>query len=383
MLVVDASDSQSPSQNNDIHESPAIHTAIRNLIDGLQDREDIEIFVLYGSRRLNTSEQRIEGCIHYMPISYRPIPFIPGIGAAFLGRALALWKALRKLNPDVVHAQGTERESGMVAAMSSFPSIITLHGNMRELARSMSAPRLSYFGIASILERWAIPRVSKIHCISRHTQESVSKLAHSTEVIPNAVSPFFFDIQNQPSKHPVVICMAGISEWKNPLLLLRASDQLNNEFPNTEVHFHGDCNTMHPYGKSFLDAISLRPWCYFHGKSSRQGMKQTLSRATCAVLPSKQENLPLAISEAMAAGVPCVASEVGGIPDMITHEKTGLMFPSDDEMALAECLLKIHRNPIEAQDYAKAARAEAKTRFSITAVANSHVHMYQELVSRS
>jgi glycosyltransferase involved in cell wall biosynthesis len=175
--------------------------------------------------------------------------------------------------------------------------------------------------------------------------------------------------------------MSGISEWKNPILLAKASDALHAEFPGTEVHFYGACDVNHPYGSAFLDVLKSRPWCISHGNSKMETLLKALSEATCAVLPSKQENFGLALAEAMAAGVPCIGSNAGGIPDVIVHNKTGLLFENNTEASLASCLLDLHRNRGMADALAIAGREDARQRFTAESIAVAHVRMYQELLN--
>lgn len=376
MLVVDANDVSQYTQRDEARQSPVLHNAVHSLLSGLKERDDVEIQIVYGRNKVQEGENRWEGCLHFVPVPYKSLP-VPGIGGPYLGRTLALLRYLRRSKPDLVHAQGTERESGLVAALAEFPSILTLHGNLTEIAKSMGASPFSYFGLASRLERFALGRVSGVHCISEHTLASVSRRARKTWVIPNAVSPRYFDVTRQGSDVPRIVCMSGISEWKNPILLAKASDAFHAEFPQGEVHFHGACDENHPYGRAFLDALKSRPWCIFHGRSTPDGLVEALSRATCAVLPSTQENFGLALAEAMAAGVPCIGSDAGGIPDVIHHGETGLLFPEGDWAALAVCLIEIHRNPKQAEAMSRAGRKDALDRFTIDAVANAHVQMYR------
>lgn len=382
MVVVDANEVSGLTHRDEHLPSPVVHTAIQNLLNGLRHRNDVEVFVIYGRKGAATNETRRDGSISFIPVHYQPIRSVPGMGGAFLGRALALVRAVKKLKPDVVHGQGTERESGVVAALSGFPSVITLHGHMRALARSMAAPRFSYFGIAALLERWALPKVDAVHCISTHTVESVQYLARSSRVIPNAVAPGFFEVQNQLPDHPVVVCMAGIAEWKNPRLLVHASDTLHQADPQTEVHFFGAADREHPYAAAFLRDVEGRPWCRFHGQQPPAELERCLARASCAVLPSKEENFGLALAEAMAAGVAPLGSRVGGIPDVITAGKTGWLFDSDDPRALGELLVSIHRQPGMLAQTAAAARIEAIERFSIDRVTRQHIALYRDLISQ-
>ncbi|MFZ4780040.1 MAG: glycosyltransferase family 4 protein, partial [Terrimicrobiaceae bacterium] len=322
MAVVCANEVSGASHRDEAKRSPLLHTAVHNLLDGLKDRTDIEVEVVYGRMHPKPGEDRWEGCLHYVPVHCKPLP-IPGMGGAFLARTLALLRHIKKAKPDIVHGQGTERESGLVAALCGRPSVLTLHGNFRAIAKTIHAKPLSYFGIAAMIERFCLPRVSGVHCLSSHTKASVGTLAQHTWIIPNAVNQHFFEVVRAPASEPYIICVAGITEWKNPMLLVEAGDTLQKCFPQTEIHFIGTCDPEHTYAKAFLDAVAQRRWCYYHGQCSPDALILHMARATCSVLPSRQENFGLALAEALAAGIPVLGSKTGGIPDVVQDGKTG------------------------------------------------------------
>lgn len=379
MLVVDANEASGFVERDTSRTSPVLHNAIHNLLAGLKNHEDLEIEIIYGRRQPGEGEDRWDGNLHYVPVVYDNAP-LPGIGGPFFGRVLAILRYLKRTRPDqIIHAQGTERESGFVAALARRPSVLTLHGNLTEIATSMNAGPFSYLGLASRLEKFTLSRVSGVHCISHHTRKSVSSRARKTWIIPNAVSPEFFKVTNKPSLPPHVVCTSVVSEWKNTILLVKAGDRLHAEFPDCEIHFFGDCNEGHPYGQMFIESLKSRPWCVFHGKSSLETITASLRIATCAVLPSIQENFGLSLAEAMAAGVPCIGSDAGGIPDVVRHGTTGLLFTSNDEDELSERLLEIHRHPDRSAILAAAGREDALRRFTVEAVADAHVEIYREL----
>lgn len=103
--------------------------------------------------------------------------------------------------------------------------------------------------------------------------------------------------------------------------------------------------------------------------------------ATCSVIPSRQDNCPTVVLEAMAAGIPCIGSEVGGIPFLIEAGKTGLLFRSDDVDALSAKLLLLHTNPSLAAEFSIQSKCIAIKRFSSRTVAAAHVEMYCKVFS--
>lgn len=380
MLVIDANES-SFTRSDSSKPSPVLHPAEESLLLGLSKIEDIEIDIIYAKADPHPEDSRKVGNCVFVPVPYKPVG-LANLRSRYVGRLLALLQYMRGHRHDVIHAQGTERECGLVASLIRGNSLITLHGNLTEIAKTLRARPFSYFWMAAVLETWALRRVSGIHCISSHTQESVANLTKRTWVIPNAVAPVWYHVVRNPSREPWVVCVADITEWKNPILLAKASDALHGRFPQAQVHFFGACHETHPYGRAFLTEIESRPWCVFHGKSTADTLRQALSSATCAVLPSKQENFGLALAEAMAAGVPVLGADVGGIPDVVRNNITGVTFDPNDASVLGELLVSLHLNPEEMDRLAASAHEEAIRRFSVKVVADAHASMYRELAGR-
>jgi glycosyltransferase involved in cell wall biosynthesis len=89
----------------------------------------------------------------------------------------------------------------------------------------------------------------------------------------------------------------------------------------------------------------------------------------------------LALLEAWSAGLPVIASAVGGIPDLITHGTNGLLFPSGDEDALVAGLAALLAAPDRAQCMAEIARQEVRERYSLHRMADEYNHHYQSLLN--
>lgn len=380
VAVHDANDVSGASHRNNLCQSPVLHSAMHNLLEGLRQRNDVELEVAYGRMHPKPGEDRWDGCLHYVPVMYKPLP-IPGMGGPYLARTIALLRHIRKTKPDLVHGQGTERESGLVAALSRLPSILTLHGNFREISKTIKAKPMSYYWLSARIEDFILPLVTGVHCISSHTKQSVQARAHRTWIIPNAVDNRFFAVERQPTAYPNIVCIAAITEWKNPLLLVKAGDAVQKVFPDSKIHFFGACNEDHPYGREFLNLISLRPWCIYHGQCDTGTIIEHLATATCSVLPSRQENFGLSLAEALACGVPSLGANVGGIPDVIRQGETGYLFNPEDPSELSNLITTLHKDKATMVAMSQRAREDAARRFSCRSVADAHVAMYHDAIS--
>jgi len=100
------------------------------------------------------------------------------------------------------------------------------------------------------------------------------------------------------------------------------------------------------------------------------------------VLPSREEGLPISVLEAMAAGLPVVASRVGGIPELVVDGETGLLVPPRDPQAMAAALRRLVDDPDLRRRLGAAGRARAEELFDLPAFRQAHLDLYERLLSR-
>ena len=105
-------------------------------------------------------------------------------------------------------------------------------------------------------------------------------------------------------------------------------------------------------------------------------------RASVVVVCSRFENFPFAVAEAAALGCPIVASEVGGIPEMLEHGRSGRLFPVGDAAALAEELGRMLGDPAAAAECGRRARLDCAARFDPTIVAMQMADFYRRVIAR-
>ena len=111
-------------------------------------------------------------------------------------------------------------------------------------------------------------------------------------------------------------------------------------------------------------------------------MAARLAAADIFVLPSRSEAFPNAVLEAMAAGLPIVASAVGGILELVEHGRTGLLAPAGDARALADRLMALMADPALGAAVGAAARAEAASRYSFDRMVAAFDTLYRSELTR-
>jgi glycosyltransferase involved in cell wall biosynthesis len=134
---------------------------------------------------------------------------------------------------------------------------------------------------------------------------------------------------------------------------------------------HAKLNEDHPLivagtGPLEKQLRSDYPKATYLGHVSGQMLQDTLGGASVIVVPSEwYENCPMSVLEAMAHAKPVVASDIGGIPELIVHQENGLLFPPGDSATLAHCLSKLLADPHLRRQYGMAGRQRAETHFSL------------------
>jgi len=105
-----------------------------------------------------------------------------------------------------------------------------------------------------------------------------------------------------------------------------------------------------------------------------------LSAADIAVQPSRSEGLGTAVIEAAAAGLPVVATAVGGIPDVIVHGETGILVPPENSEALADAIVQLAQNPAQRRALGEAARLRVARLFSKEALGDKTDDYYRRML---
>jgi len=250
---------------------------------------------------------------------------------------------------------------------------------MRLVAAVNKAPPFSFEWLAARLERFILPKSGGVVCISSYTMQAVKALARRTWSVPNAVNTTFFDLRNQAATPPVVLCLATINTRKNQNAFIHALEPLAEKLP-FKVVFAGGLNEKEVYAREFLRLISTRPWCVYKGFGDVEFVKELVASATMLALPTREDNCPMVILEAAAAGLPAAASRVGGVPDLIQDNVTGLLFDVESPAAMRDAVERLLSRPAEATAMAAAAKRYAADHFHPNVIARRHLEIYHEVL---
>ncbi|MGB7748483.1 MAG: glycosyltransferase family 4 protein [Verrucomicrobiia bacterium] len=359
---------------------PSFGTAPEALLQGFALLPEVEVHVISCvQQRPPSSPEKLADNIWYHAL---PMPKIGWLRTLYQGCIRATRKKLHEIQPDIVHGQGTERDCALSAVFSGFPNVLTIHGNMRLIARMNRARPFSFLWLAARLESFTLPRTDGVVCITSYTRDAVKSRARRTWVLPNAVDASFFDVQPVPAPDapPVILCVGAICQRKNQNAFIRALDPLAEQ-KKIKVVFLGQLDGG-VYSAEFLQLVKARPWCEYAGVAGRGRLKEFFQAATALALPTLEDNCPMVVLEAMAAGVPVLASNVGGVPDLIEPEKTGLFCDPQQPESFRAGVARLLDDREFSRRLAAEARRQARERFHPQVIARQHLEIYRQVLGR-
>jgi glycosyltransferase involved in cell wall biosynthesis len=159
-------------------------------------------------------------------------------------------------------------------------------------------------------------------------------------------------------------------------LLIEAFASIASRFPSAKLEMAG-LGFQKEFYERRVQELGLTKQVFFYGGLPYEQMYQFISKAYCLVVPSRMDNFPTVVLEAMATGTPLIGSKAGGIPEMIIDGETGLLFETGNMEDLADTLMQILNNIQLRNQLGKAARL----RFEKTFLIETHVkNVYDFLI---
>jgi glycosyltransferase involved in cell wall biosynthesis len=204
-------------------------------------------------------------------------------------------------------------------------------------------------------------------------------------LLPNGVdterfTPSPASVASSAERARTVVCVARLVPAKGIETLLRAWRLVRERTAEVRLLLVGDGPLM-PALQHLAEDLDVQACVEFVGE--RPDARPYLRRAGVAVLSSYAEGLSNALLEAMACGLPCVATRISGSEDVIQHEVNGLLVEPGDVSALAGALLRLLSDPALAERYGHAARATIEAHYSRERILAQHMDLYRQLMDAS
>lgn len=183
-------------------------------------------------------------------------------------------------------------------------------------------------------------------------------------------SEYFAQLKGDDEKENVIISIGRLTEIKGFEYLIRAC-KIVSQRADFKCHIIGD-GPLLPKLNSLIKELNLGDQVFLEGVQDSSRVKEFLEKATLFVMPSvwskndSQDGIPIVLMEAMAAGVPVIASRISGIPELVINEETGISFEPGDEMQLAQKIEEVIGNKGLQQKLSLNGRLKVESDFNIT-----------------
>lgn len=326
-------------------------------------------------------------------VDFHSLGRAPGHG---LGWTVRLWKLLRQLRPDLVHTRNLAAlEAQFVAAAAGIRAtvhgehgrdVFDLHGLNRKynLLRRAARPFVSnYIAVSRDLEAWLRQTVRvppcKLHQIYNGVDSEKFRPRFGTR--PDVLPPGFAEADS------VVFGSVGrMAEVKDYPTLVRAFIQLVQQHPESASHARlviiGEGGTRADCQRLLAEAgLAARAWL----PGERHDIADVMRALDVFVLPSKNEGISNTILEALASGLPVIATAVGGNVELVADDVNGTLVQPGDVAGLAQALLRYLEGPEASARIVRQgdnARQQAERRYSIPAMAAAYVAVYDKTLGR-
>lgn len=320
------------------------------------------------------------------PVREFPVSRVFGMGA--LRTAHDLRRFIRSERVQIVHTffESADLLGGLVAKLSGVPVLISsrrdmgiLRSTRHNIAYRVLSPLFDQVQAVSSAVRQQTIRTDGIN------PEKVVTIPNGIEIEKLAAANGTVALRDSlglSGAWPLIVSVGHIRRVKGFDVLLRAAAEVRRVHPNAIFLIVGsvqepDCH------RELLDLVrklNLERNVRFLGKMDNESVWPLLKGCDVFCQPSRSEGMSNALLEAMACGLPCVATNVGGTPEVIEDGCTGYIVRSEDHQAAAARILSLLDDPHRAGEMGRRARDVVEQRFSAQVMIGNMVNMYDQLL---
>jgi glycosyltransferase involved in cell wall biosynthesis len=287
---------------------------------------------------------------------------------------------LHSLDAPLVHVQLSSRASFwrkavvcQLARLARRPYLLHVHGSeFADFYQECSPP-------ARRIVRAVLARATLVLALSEAWRATLLQISPQAriEVLMNAVPlPPPDGMPAAANRQPTLLFFGEIARHKGVFGLAQAFARVADELPELRLIYAGTGSGVEET-RRLIEQFRLGGRVKFTGWLQAERKRATLAGATIFVLPSYVEGMPMALLEAMSFGLPVIATPVGGVPEIVTHEHDGLLVPAGDINALAAAIARLTTEPELRERLGRAARETVARRFSLDSAVERLLGIYR------
>ncbi|MDM5157371.1 glycosyltransferase family 4 protein [Bacillus sp. DX1.1] len=229
--------------------------------------------------------------------------------------------------------------------------------------------------------REILDQVDVIITLSKKWKVDIESITdnRNVKVIYNAIDSKKFNLSNLDEQN--ILFMGRIGTRKGIYDLVDIIPQIIEDFPNVKLHIagDGDLQTL----KRRIEELNINSSICIHGWINHNQKVQLLEQSSIFTLPSYNEGLPVSILEAMAAGLPVISTNIGGIPEQIDNAYNGFIIKPGDKEALLEHINFLLKDKNARKNFGENAKYKVNESFSLPVIGDEILNMYSILISDS
>ncbi len=321
-----------------------------------------------------------------LEVRYVRVPFLSGDTLIRSQQCvLAVRPLVRAFAPDVVHAQGIDRQAD-IAIQLGLPVVVTVHGLVHVEARlaAKNLPGRLKVLLFDAMVRRVLRKANVVISISDYDTRSLEGMIGQQRIsISNAIGADFFAPAGPPPATPTILFAGVLRPRKNVLGLVNAFAQVRGRVPAARLVVAGPAPDAEYAAqvRARVKDLGLEEAVTFLGHVSNEQLLQAVRDMSVLALFSYEETSPTIIAQALAVGRPVVASQVGGIAEMVLPGETGWLVSPGDEAALADRLSQVLADLVNANTMGQRGRDFARQRYEPLAVASQTIQAYQTAIA--
>lgn len=287
-------------------------------------------------------------------------------------------KNIKHLKPDVIHIHGLRAGSlGRLAAIGlKIPVIYTEHLWTKNYhLGSWLAHTVQLTGLW-FLDMFTNLNIAVSQAVKDFMVESQISRADKIKVVYNAIEPAKRKAKLFLGDKTVLGTVGTLNEHKGIQYLVRAMPKVRREFPKVKLVIVGE-GVYKKHLQQQVKKMRLERFIEFTGFV--KDIEGEMIKFDIYVQPSLSESFGLAIVQAMNLGIPIVATNAGGIPEVVTTGKSGILVEAGKPEALADAILTLLRDETKARKMGKLAAEEAKIKFNIRSMVKETEEIYEKV----
>jgi glycosyltransferase involved in cell wall biosynthesis len=188
-------------------------------------------------------------------------------------------------------------------------------------------------------------RAKVIVAPSPYLAKAVEPYGFKAQLVPNVINLSHYPYQHRERVRPHLFWMRSFHEVWNPLMAVRVLARLRERVSDATLVMAGQDKGLQAEAQSLAERLGVKDAVRFPGFLDIAGKIREAEQADIFINTNHIDNMPVAVVEACAMGLPVVATDVGGIPDLLTDGQTGLLVPDNDDERMAEAILTLIDNP--------------------------------------